>query len=94
MLHLTTYISFLFLPGPGPFKAVIDMFGSSGGLIDFRAALFASRGFVAYSLPYFRYEDLPETMANLDLDYFEVRSGLVLWSVECFHTGNCFFELQ
>ncbi|XP_072024028.1 peroxisomal succinyl-coenzyme A thioesterase-like [Amphiura filiformis] len=57
--------------GPGPFKGVIDLFGSSGGLAEFRAALLASRGFAAYALPYFRYEDLPTTFERLELDYFE-----------------------
>ena len=48
------------------------MFGSAGGLMEFRAALLATRGFVAYALPFFSYEDLPKTMYELDLDYFEV----------------------
>ncbi|XP_072020507.1 acyl-coenzyme A thioesterase 1-like [Amphiura filiformis] len=58
--------------GPGPFPAIIDMFGNTGGIIEFRSALFASRGLVSYCLPYFAYEDLPKTMDNLELEYFEV----------------------
>ncbi|XP_072024027.1 peroxisomal succinyl-coenzyme A thioesterase-like [Amphiura filiformis] len=60
--------------GPGPFKGVIDMFGGSGGLIEFRAALLASRGFAAYALPYFGYEDLPDMVTDMEpheLEYFE-----------------------
>ena len=47
------------------------MFGTTGGLITFRAALLASRGFAALSLAYFDYEDLSSNM-NLQLEYFEV----------------------
>ncbi|XP_072019187.1 bile acid-CoA:amino acid N-acyltransferase-like [Amphiura filiformis] len=57
--------------GPGPFKGVIDMFGTPGGLLEFRAALLASRGFVAYALPYYRYEDLPSFHRHDELEYFE-----------------------
>ncbi|XP_072021802.1 acyl-coenzyme A thioesterase 1-like [Amphiura filiformis] len=57
--------------GPGPFKGVIDMFGATGGLLEFRAALLASRGFVAYALPYYRYEDLPSFHRHDELEYFE-----------------------
>ncbi|XP_072044067.1 peroxisomal succinyl-coenzyme A thioesterase-like isoform X2 [Amphiura filiformis] len=57
--------------GPGPFKGVIDMFGGAGGLLAYRAALLASRGFAAYALPYFRYEDLPSSVGQVELEYFE-----------------------
>ncbi|XP_022334571.2 acyl-coenzyme A thioesterase 1-like [Crassostrea virginica] len=56
-------------PGPGPFPGVIDMFGSGGGLMDHRAALLASRGFIVFALPFFAYEDLPSTMPDVSLDY-------------------------
>ncbi|XP_061165096.1 acyl-coenzyme A thioesterase 1-like [Saccostrea echinata] len=56
-------------PGPGPFPGVIDMFGSGGGLFDHRAALLASRGYYVFALPFFAYEDLPETMPDVSLDY-------------------------
>ena len=48
------------------------MFGTAGGLMEFRAALLASRGFASYALPIFAYEDLPESMLNVDFEYFEV----------------------
>ncbi|XP_038077227.1 bile acid-CoA:amino acid N-acyltransferase-like [Patiria miniata] len=57
--------------GPGPFPAVLDMFGTAGGLMEFRAALLASRGYASYALPIFAYEDLSETMLNVDFEYFE-----------------------
>ncbi|XP_067664326.1 acyl-coenzyme A thioesterase 1-like [Haliotis asinina] len=60
----------LFLPeGEGPFPGIIDMFGSTGGLTEFRAALLASRGFASYALPFFGYDDLPPSLADFDFDY-------------------------
>ncbi|XP_046562017.1 acyl-coenzyme A amino acid N-acyltransferase 2-like [Haliotis rubra] len=67
----------LFLPeGEGPFPGIIDMFGSTGGLTEFRAALLASRGFISYALPFFGYDDLPPTLADFDFDYI---LGAVDW---------------
>ncbi|XP_052791438.1 acyl-coenzyme A amino acid N-acyltransferase 1-like [Mya arenaria] len=61
----------LFLPqGRGPFPGVIDMFGTMGACIEFRAALLASHGFAALALPYFRYRDLPKKMADVEFEYF------------------------
>ena len=59
--------------GDGPFAAVIDMFGTVGALAEFRAALFASRGFVAYALPYFGQEGLPDILSDVEFQYFMVR---------------------
>lgn len=58
-------------PGDGPFPGVIDMFGSIGGLMEFRAAMMASRGIATLALAFFAYEDLPKTMDDLELEYFE-----------------------
>ncbi|XP_033637066.1 acyl-coenzyme A amino acid N-acyltransferase 1-like [Asterias rubens] len=61
----------LFKPkGPGPFPGVIDMFGTSGGLIEMRAAMLASHGFACYALPYFNYRDLPKELWMLEAEYF------------------------
>ncbi|XP_053387306.1 uncharacterized protein LOC123563546 [Mercenaria mercenaria] len=61
----------LFLPpGRGPFPGVIDMFGVVGSCIEFRAALLASRGFASIALAYFLYEDLPNNLEKLELEYF------------------------
>ncbi|XP_076220148.1 acyl-coenzyme A amino acid N-acyltransferase 2-like isoform X1 [Aptenodytes patagonicus] len=69
----------LFLPpGPGPFPGVIDLFGGAGGLIEFRAGLLASRGFAVLALAFFAYDDLPRTLAQLDLEYFEEAAELLL----------------
>lgn len=64
--------------GPGPFPAVIDLFGGAGGLIEFRAGLLASRGFAVLALAFFAYEDLPRTLTQLDLEYFEEAANLLL----------------
>ena len=59
--------------GPGPFPGIIDMFGTYGGIIESRAALLASRGFAALALPYFRYQDLPTRVTDVELEYFMAR---------------------
>ncbi|XP_046568731.1 acyl-coenzyme A thioesterase 1-like [Haliotis rubra] len=40
------------------------------GVTEFRAALLASRGFACFALAYFRYDDLPTSLADIDFDYF------------------------
>ncbi|XP_065694255.1 acyl-coenzyme A thioesterase 1-like isoform X10 [Patagioenas fasciata] len=62
----------LFLPpGPGPFPGLIDLYGSGGGLVEYRASLLASRGFVTLALAYMAFEDLPAMPEILELAYFE-----------------------
>ncbi|XP_069116478.1 acyl-coenzyme A amino acid N-acyltransferase 1-like [Argopecten irradians] len=58
-------------PGPGPYPAVIDMYGTGGGLLDTRAAMLASRGFVTLALAYFGYNDLPKSFWDLNIGYFK-----------------------
>ncbi|RXG61773.1 hypothetical protein Avbf_15659 [Armadillidium vulgare] len=55
----------LFIPeGEGSFPGVLDLFGGIGGLIEFRAAQFAARGFVSLALAYFDHEDLPKDISD------------------------------
>ncbi|XP_009869478.1 PREDICTED: acyl-coenzyme A thioesterase 1-like [Apaloderma vittatum] len=62
----------LFLPpGPGPFPGLVDLYGSGGGLVEYRASLLASRGFVTLALVYMAFEDLPAMPEVLELSYFE-----------------------
>ncbi|XP_078595701.1 LOW QUALITY PROTEIN: acyl-coenzyme A thioesterase 5-like [Branchiostoma floridae x Branchiostoma japonicum] len=69
----------LFLPpGDGPFAGVIDIYGSAGGLPEYRAALLASRGFAALALAHFAYDDLPKTIGVTNLDYFEEAADWLL----------------
>uniref|UniRef100_A0A3B3ZQR2 Uncharacterized protein n=1 Tax=Periophthalmus magnuspinnatus TaxID=409849 RepID=A0A3B3ZQR2_9GOBI len=58
----------LFLPpGPGPFPAVLDLFGMAGGLMEFRSALFASKGYASFSLAYFGHKDLPGPLKTINV---------------------------
>ncbi|KAM4662413.1 acyl-coenzyme A thioesterase 1-like [Discoglossus pictus] len=57
-------------PGSGPFPAVIDLYGTGGGLMEHRASLLASHGFMTMALAYFDYDDLPKVLGGLHLNYF------------------------
>nr|XP_031535073.1 acyl-coenzyme A thioesterase 6 isoform X1 [Vicugna pacos] len=62
----------LFLPpGAGPFPGIIDLFGSGGGLCEYRASLLAGHGFAVLALAFFRFEDLPKYLNDVCLEYFE-----------------------
>lgn len=58
-------------PGEGPFPAVIIVSGSGGGISEARAALFVNHGYVALTLGYFAYQDRPQALAEIPLEYFE-----------------------
>ncbi|XP_070375213.1 bile acid-CoA:amino acid N-acyltransferase-like isoform X1 [Equus asinus] len=78
----------LFLPpGEGRFPGVIDLFGSIGGLIEFRASLLASHGFAALALAYCDYEDLPCPLEKVDLEYFEEAANFLLRHPKVFGPG-------
>uniref|UniRef100_A0A8D1W6U7 Bile acid-CoA:amino acid N-acyltransferase n=1 Tax=Sus scrofa TaxID=9823 RepID=A0A8D1W6U7_PIG len=69
----------LFLPpGEGPFPGIIDLFGGIGGLLEYRAGLLAAHGFAVLALAYFAYDDLPNQLQEVDLDYFEEAANLLL----------------
>ncbi|KAL7408141.1 hypothetical protein ABVT39_018829 [Epinephelus coioides] len=64
----------LFLPpGPGPFPAVLDLWGRGGRLVEYRSALFASRGYASLSLAFFNHKDLPgpQSRINVGESYFK-----------------------
>ncbi|XP_037109787.1 peroxisomal succinyl-coenzyme A thioesterase-like [Syngnathus acus] len=62
----------LFLPaGPGPFPAILDLWGGGGQLVEYRAALFASHGFAAMALDYMTPKITLETGKMVDNTYFE-----------------------
>jgi fermentation-respiration switch protein FrsA (DUF1100 family) len=62
----------LFMPtGHGPHPAVIVLNGSNGGINEPRAALYASRGFAAFALGYFRAPGLSDFISNTPLEYFK-----------------------
>ncbi|PIO12521.1 hypothetical protein AB205_0060840, partial [Aquarana catesbeiana] len=56
---------------PGPFPGVIEIQGTGGGLLEYKASLLASRGFATMALAYYNYEDLPKQMKDFRLEYFE-----------------------
>ncbi|MBN3297653.1 BAAT acyltransferase, partial [Amia calva] len=70
----------LFLPaGPGPFPAVLDIWGMGGGLNEYRSALLASHGFISLALAYCGHKELPEPLhtVNVGDQYFETAMGLL-----------------
>lgn len=58
-------------PGAGPHPAVMVLNGSGGGINEPRAALYASRGYAAFALGYFKAPGLPDYISNTPLEYFE-----------------------
>ena len=52
------------------FPTVVDMFGSVGGLVEYRSALLASRGVCSLALAYFGMKGLPASYLNLNLEIF------------------------
>ena len=64
------------------FPAIMVMGGSGGGLSEGSAALFASHGYAALALAYFRAEQLPADLLRIPLEYFETAMHWVL-TQEC-----------
>jgi dienelactone hydrolase len=58
-------------PGAGRHPAVLVVGGSNGGVPLRQGAWLASHGYVALSLAYFRFEDLPAQLEFIPLEYFE-----------------------
>ncbi|XP_037534879.1 bile acid-CoA:amino acid N-acyltransferase [Nematolebias whitei] len=66
-------------PGPGPFPAMLDLWGLGGGLQEYRSSLFASKGFVSFSLAYIGHKDLPgpPNRVNVGDSYFKAAFQLL-----------------
>lgn len=61
----------LFLPdGPGPHPGIMVLNGSGGGINEPRAALYASHGYAALALGYFKTPGRPDYISNTHLEYF------------------------
>lgn len=59
-------------PGAGPHPAIAVVPGSNGGIPEALGALYASHGYAALALGYFRVGDLlPETLEEIPLEYFD-----------------------
>lgn len=66
------WVGTLFLPaGPGPHPAILVLNGSGGGINEPRAALYASHGYAALALGYFKAPGLSDYISNTPLEYFE-----------------------
>ena len=62
----------VFIPAtPGPHPAVMILNGSGGGINEPRAALYASHGYVAFALAYFKAPGLSDYISNTPLEYFK-----------------------
>lgn len=62
----------LFTPaGPGPHPTVMVLNGSGGGINEPRAALYASHGYAALALGYFKAPGLSDYISNTRLEIFE-----------------------
>ncbi|XP_029951690.1 peroxisomal succinyl-coenzyme A thioesterase-like [Salarias fasciatus] len=62
----------LFLPpGPGPLPTILDLWGSVGQLVEYRAALMASHGLAALTIDYLTADIVKETGKMVNLQYFE-----------------------
>lgn len=59
------------ISGDGPFPGVIDLFGTAGGLLEYRSAQLASRGIASFALAFFAYDDLPKALEEFNISYFE-----------------------
>jgi fermentation-respiration switch protein FrsA (DUF1100 family) len=65
-------VGVLYMPaGPGPHPAVMILNGSGGGFNEPRAALYASRGYAAFTLAYFKAPGLSDYISNTPLEYFQ-----------------------
>lgn len=65
-------VGVLYTPaGAGPHPAVMILNGSGGGFNEPRAALYASRGYAAFALAYFKAPGLSDYISNTPLEYFQ-----------------------
>ena len=58
-------------PGAGPYRVVMVLNGSGGGINEPRAALLASRGYQAFALGYFKAPGLSPFITETPLEYLE-----------------------
>jgi dienelactone hydrolase len=76
----------LFMPaGDGPHPAVIVLNGSGGGINEPRGALYASQGYAALALGYFKAPGLSDYISNTPLEYFETALAWVRRTVKPLH---------
>lgn len=56
---------------PAKYPGLMTVSGSGGGVSEPKAALLAANGYAVLNLAYFNYEDLPEDLVNIPLEYFD-----------------------
>lgn len=62
----------VYLPATeGPHPAIMILNGSGGGINEHRAALYASKGYIAFALAYFKAPGLSDYISNTPLEYFK-----------------------
>ncbi|XP_012733730.2 peroxisomal succinyl-coenzyme A thioesterase [Fundulus heteroclitus] len=61
-------------PGPGPFPGVLDIWGGWGGLLEYRSALLASRGFASLTVEYLKPGEL---QTDLEFSSFEAAFNIL-----------------
>ena len=71
-------LCFVSSQGPAPFPGIVDISGTGRGLPEYRASLLAGKGFAVMALAYYNYEDLPKSIENLHLEYFEEAMNYLL----------------
>jgi dienelactone hydrolase len=82
----------LFLPaGPGPHPCVLVLNGSGGGINEPRAALYASHGYAALALGYFKAPGLSDHISNTRLEIFE---DALRWMRRTLHPADGFVALS
>lgn len=76
----------LYLPaGAGPHPAVMILNGSGGGINEARAALYASHGYAAFALAYFKAPGLSDYISNTPLEYFHAGMDWIRRNVKPAH---------
>ncbi|CAN5310774.1 acyl-CoA thioester hydrolase/BAAT C-terminal domain-containing protein [soil metagenome] len=76
----------LYMPaGPGPHPAVMILNGSGGGVNEPRAALYASHGYAAFALAYFKAPGLSDYISATRLEYFETALAWLHRTVQPLH---------
>lgn len=82
----------IFVPAtPGPHPAIMILNGSGGGINEPRAALYASHGYLAFALAYFKAPGLSPYISNTPLEYF--KKGLD-WLRQTYKPLNDFVALN
>lgn len=82
----------VYLPATeGPHPAIMILNGSGGGINEHRAALYASQGYIAFALAYFKAPGLSDYISNTPLEYF--KQGLD-WLRGNYHPLNDFVAIN